>query len=98
MSRKLADFTDGLSNTLFASEGYIGHLQARNCYTNPQSPPGMTPTSVPLPNVSVATLKTLVSRLHELGQVRPEARPHPLDQRRRLLLGSDDRGASRTRT
>ncbi len=39
-SRTLAQFTDGLSNTLAASEGYIGHLQARACYTAPTSPRG----------------------------------------------------------
>ena len=54
-------FTDGLSNTLAASEGYIGHLQARACYTAPTSPPGMSPTSVPTPDVSVATLATLLA-------------------------------------
>jgi prepilin-type N-terminal cleavage/methylation domain-containing protein/prepilin-type processing-associated H-X9-DG protein len=60
-SRTLAMFTDGLSNTMAASEGYIGHLQARQCYTYPTAPPGMTPTSVPAPDVSVATLKQLLS-------------------------------------
>jgi prepilin-type processing-associated H-X9-DG protein len=68
MSRRLADFTDGLSNTMAASEGYIGHLQARNCYTNPQSPPGMSPTFVPTPNVSIATLKTLVNSCANSGK------------------------------
>jgi prepilin-type N-terminal cleavage/methylation domain-containing protein/prepilin-type processing-associated H-X9-DG protein len=60
-SRKIADFVDGLSNSLMASEGYIGHLQARSCYTAPTSPPGMTPTSVPAPGSSVATLGSLLS-------------------------------------
>ncbi len=60
-SRTLAMFTDGLSNTMAASEGYIGHLQARSCYTSPNSPPGMSPTSVPSPDVSLATLQSLVS-------------------------------------
>jgi prepilin-type N-terminal cleavage/methylation domain-containing protein/prepilin-type processing-associated H-X9-DG protein len=68
MARKLAEFTDGLSGTLAASEGYIGHLQARNCYTNPQSPPGLSPTVVPAPDVSIATLKTLVAACANSGK------------------------------
>jgi prepilin-type N-terminal cleavage/methylation domain-containing protein/prepilin-type processing-associated H-X9-DG protein len=59
--RKIASFTDGLSNTLAASEGYIGHLQARACYTSPNAPPGFTPTTVPSPQTSVATLATLLA-------------------------------------
>jgi prepilin-type N-terminal cleavage/methylation domain-containing protein len=59
--RRLASFTDGLSNSLAASEGYIGHLQARACFTSPNNPPGMTPTSVPDPASSVAALRTLLS-------------------------------------
>jgi prepilin-type N-terminal cleavage/methylation domain-containing protein/prepilin-type processing-associated H-X9-DG protein len=68
MSRTLAEFTDGVSNTLFASEGYIGHLQARNCYTSPQSPPNMSPTSVPAPSTSIATLKGLVQACTNSGK------------------------------
>jgi prepilin-type N-terminal cleavage/methylation domain-containing protein/prepilin-type processing-associated H-X9-DG protein len=60
-SRTIAMFTDGLSNSMAASEGYIGHLQARACYTWPTSPPGMSPTSVPAPDVSVATLASLLA-------------------------------------
>jgi prepilin-type N-terminal cleavage/methylation domain-containing protein/prepilin-type processing-associated H-X9-DG protein len=30
-SRRIAMVTDGMSNTLMASEGYIGHLQSRHC-------------------------------------------------------------------
>jgi prepilin-type N-terminal cleavage/methylation domain-containing protein/prepilin-type processing-associated H-X9-DG protein len=60
-SRVLANFTDGLSNSMAASEGFIGHLQARACYSWPTSPPGMSPTSVPTPDVSVATLTSLLS-------------------------------------
>ncbi len=58
---RIASFTDGLSNSLAASEGYIGHLQARACYTSPTSPPGFSPTTVPDPTVSVATLATLLN-------------------------------------
>jgi prepilin-type processing-associated H-X9-DG protein len=60
-SRTIAMFTDGLSTSLAASEGYIGHLQARACYTTPTSPPGMSPTSVPSPDTSVATLASLLA-------------------------------------
>jgi prepilin-type processing-associated H-X9-DG protein len=59
-SRTIASITDGLSNTLAASEGYIGHVQARACYTAPNAPPGMSPTNVPDPGSSVAALKTLI--------------------------------------
>jgi prepilin-type N-terminal cleavage/methylation domain-containing protein/prepilin-type processing-associated H-X9-DG protein len=58
--RRLASFTDGLSNSLAASEGYIGHLQARACYTAPTSPQGMSPTNVPDPSTSIAALRTLL--------------------------------------
>jgi prepilin-type N-terminal cleavage/methylation domain-containing protein/prepilin-type processing-associated H-X9-DG protein len=58
--RTIASFTDGLSNSLAASEGYIGHLQARACYTAPTSPPGMTPAVVPDPASSVPALTALI--------------------------------------
>jgi prepilin-type N-terminal cleavage/methylation domain-containing protein/prepilin-type processing-associated H-X9-DG protein len=67
-SRMIAQFTDGLSNSLFASEGYIGHLQARNCLSNPQNPPGMSPTTVPDPSISIETLKSLVSACSGSGK------------------------------
>ncbi|SIO35687.1 prepilin-type N-terminal cleavage/methylation domain-containing protein/prepilin-type processing-associated H-X9-DG domain-containing protein [Singulisphaera sp. GP187] len=67
-SRTIAQFTDGLSNSMFASEGYIGHLQARNCYSNPQSPPGMSPSVVPDPSVSITTLQSLVSACSGSGK------------------------------
>ncbi len=60
VSRTIAGFTDGLSNSIMMSEGTIGHLQARDCYTTPTAPPGMSPTSVPDPSSSLATLKTLI--------------------------------------
>ena len=34
-SRSIAMVTDGTSNTLMASEGYIGHAQMRSCMTTP---------------------------------------------------------------
>jgi prepilin-type N-terminal cleavage/methylation domain-containing protein/prepilin-type processing-associated H-X9-DG protein len=41
-SRRIAMVTDGLSNTLMASEGLIGHPQMRSCY------PGGAPVSDPV--------------------------------------------------
>ncbi len=97
-SRTIAQFTDGLSNSLAASEGYIGHLQARACYTAPTSPPGMSPTNVPTPDVSVATLTTLLSRLLGLVAVRPAGGTHALDQRRRVSTRASPRPSRPTRT
>ncbi|MHC5543169.1 DUF1559 family PulG-like putative transporter, partial [Singulisphaera rosea] len=37
-SRSIAMVTDGLSNSLMASEGYIGHAQMRSCITTPTAP------------------------------------------------------------
>jgi prepilin-type N-terminal cleavage/methylation domain-containing protein/prepilin-type processing-associated H-X9-DG protein len=68
LSRTVAQFTDGLSGSMFGSEGYIGHLQARNCYTAPSSPPGMTPTTVPDPSVSISTLQSLVAACANSGK------------------------------
>ena len=66
VSRTIAGFTDGLSNSLLASEGYIGHLQARNC--GAPSNPAMTPTSVPDPTTSLAALQTLVGACSGSGK------------------------------
>jgi prepilin-type N-terminal cleavage/methylation domain-containing protein/prepilin-type processing-associated H-X9-DG protein len=53
-SRSIAMVTDGLSNTLMASEGYIGHAQMRSCLNTPSVPsdPSVgtwSPTNVPAP-------------------------------------------------
>lgn len=53
-SRRLAMVTDGLSNTLAVSEGYIGHAQMRSCMSSPSAPSDSTtgtwtPTNVPPP-------------------------------------------------
>jgi prepilin-type N-terminal cleavage/methylation domain-containing protein/prepilin-type processing-associated H-X9-DG protein len=37
-ARRIAMVTDGTSNTLMASEGYIGHNQMRSCGTTPAAP------------------------------------------------------------
>jgi prepilin-type processing-associated H-X9-DG protein len=53
-SRKIADFRDGLSGTLFVSEGYIGHPQFRGCMDSPNVPSDpsvgtFTPDNIPPP-------------------------------------------------
>ena len=53
-ARTIAMASDGLSNTLAASEGYIGHSQFRSCLTYPAVPSDpsvgtFTPTNVPPP-------------------------------------------------
>jgi prepilin-type processing-associated H-X9-DG protein len=58
-SRRIASITDGTSNTLAASEGYIGHAQMRSCYNTPTAPSDpvtgtYTFTNVPLPGPNSA--------------------------------------------
>jgi prepilin-type N-terminal cleavage/methylation domain-containing protein/prepilin-type processing-associated H-X9-DG protein len=58
-ARRIAQITDGTSNTLAASEGYIGHAQMRSCYDTPMGPSDpvtgtWTPTNVPLPGPNSA--------------------------------------------
>jgi prepilin-type N-terminal cleavage/methylation domain-containing protein/prepilin-type processing-associated H-X9-DG protein len=53
-ARTIAMVTDGLSNTLMASEGYIGHAQMRSCLNTPMTPSDpitgqWTPYNVPAP-------------------------------------------------
>jgi prepilin-type N-terminal cleavage/methylation domain-containing protein/prepilin-type processing-associated H-X9-DG protein len=53
-ARRIAMVTDGMSNTLMASEGYIGHAQMRSCGTTPAPPSDpvtgtYTFTNIPLP-------------------------------------------------
>jgi prepilin-type N-terminal cleavage/methylation domain-containing protein/prepilin-type processing-associated H-X9-DG protein len=67
-SRSIAMVTDGLSNTLMASEGYIGHAQMRQCSKSPSSSPSdasvgtFTPTNVPAPGAnSTAALNQLIN-------------------------------------
>jgi prepilin-type N-terminal cleavage/methylation domain-containing protein/prepilin-type processing-associated H-X9-DG protein len=66
-SRKIAEVTDGLSNTLMASEGLIGHAQMRSCMTSPTVPSDASvgtwsPTNVPLPGPnSTAALTALIN-------------------------------------
>jgi prepilin-type N-terminal cleavage/methylation domain-containing protein/prepilin-type processing-associated H-X9-DG protein len=66
-ARRIAMITDGTSNTLAASEGYIGHAQMRSCYNTPTPPSDpitgtWTPTNVPLPGSnSAAALAYVIS-------------------------------------
>jgi prepilin-type N-terminal cleavage/methylation domain-containing protein/prepilin-type processing-associated H-X9-DG protein len=66
-SRTAAMVTDGLSNTLMASEGYIGHAQMRSCLNTPSSPSDPTtgtwsPTNVPAPGPN--STKALISLIN----------------------------------
>ncbi len=66
-ARRIAMVTDGTSNTLMASEGYIGHAQMRSCLGTPTPPSDpttgtWTPTNVPLPGPnSAAALAYLIN-------------------------------------
>jgi prepilin-type N-terminal cleavage/methylation domain-containing protein/prepilin-type processing-associated H-X9-DG protein len=69
MSRTIASVTDGLSNTIMASEGTIGHLQARHCgdstnggFPSDASVGTWSPTNIPAPGQnSVSALASLVA-------------------------------------
>ena len=66
-AKRIAQITDGSSNTLAVSEGYIGHAQMRSCLPTPTAPttPGFgawSPTNVPPPGpASVAALEYLIN-------------------------------------
>ena len=65
-SRTIAAVTDGMSNTLMASEGLIGHAQMRSCLSAPTAPSdasvgSWTPANVPPPGpASAAALAALI--------------------------------------
>ncbi len=66
-SRRIAEVTDGMSNTYSTGEGLIQHLQARHCGSSPGSPPSdssvgaFTPTNTPPAGpLSVAALNNLI--------------------------------------
>ncbi len=66
MVRRFADFTDGLSNSLLYSEGYIGHAQARDCVPSNGIPSDSSagtwsPSNVPTPENSLAALNQVVA-------------------------------------
>ncbi|WP_422926661.1 DUF1559 domain-containing protein [Singulisphaera sp. PoT] len=65
ISRTISMVTDGLSNTAFASEGYIGHTQARDCTSNGTYPTDATtgtwsPTNYPTAANSLAALNSVI--------------------------------------
>ncbi len=72
-SRKIAGVTDGLSNTLMASEGLIGHGQMRSCLTTPTAPSDpvtgtWTPTNVPAPGpISAQALASVIASCNTSG-------------------------------
>ena len=95
-SRRIAMITDGTSNTLAASEGCIGHAQMRSCMSTPAAPSDpitgtWSPTNIPAPRPELGRGPGLQHRQvrhgHRQDQGRRPDRPHPLVQRRRLLLG-----------
>ena len=58
-ARKIASITDGTSNTLMASESYVGHPQMRSCGSTPAPPSDpitgtYSPTNVPQPGPASA--------------------------------------------
>src|SRR5262249_13977361 len=60
-----ANVTDGLSNTLMASESLIGHAQMRSCLESPSVPSDSitgtwSPTNVPAPGPNSASALTEV--------------------------------------
>jgi prepilin-type N-terminal cleavage/methylation domain-containing protein/prepilin-type processing-associated H-X9-DG protein len=66
-ARTVAMVTDGMSNSLFMSEGYIGHAQMRSCYsagTYPSDPTTGTwsYTNIPAPGgASMAALSSVIA-------------------------------------
>lgn len=66
-SRSISQFTDGLSNSLFVSEGYIGHAQMRSCMSTPSVPSDASvgqwsPYNIPAPGPnSAAALSALIA-------------------------------------
>jgi prepilin-type N-terminal cleavage/methylation domain-containing protein/prepilin-type processing-associated H-X9-DG protein len=76
-SRKIAMVTDGLSNTLMASEGLIGHAQMRSCMNSPAVPSDAitgtwSPTNVPAPGVN--SVQALVSVISSCGTATGKAK------------------------
>jgi prepilin-type N-terminal cleavage/methylation domain-containing protein/prepilin-type processing-associated H-X9-DG protein len=72
-ARRIADVTDGLSNTLAISEGLIGHGQFRGCLSTPTPPSDasvgtFTPTNVPPPGpASLSALSNLIGSCASSG-------------------------------
>ena len=66
-SRRISEVTDGLSNTMMAAEGVIGHAQMRSCMSSPSVPSDASvgtwsPSNVPAPGPnSTAALTALIN-------------------------------------
>jgi prepilin-type N-terminal cleavage/methylation domain-containing protein/prepilin-type processing-associated H-X9-DG protein len=62
--KKIGNITDGLSKTMFASEGYIGHIQARSCMNGLPPSDSSVGTwdwnNVPTPANSMAALQQVL--------------------------------------
>jgi prepilin-type processing-associated H-X9-DG protein len=76
-SRRIAMITDGMSNTLAASEGLIGHAQMRSCGTTPTPPSdpitgAYSFTNIPTPgtNSAAALAYQLANCSTATGQVK----------------------------
>ena len=103
-SRRIAMVTDGLSNTLMASEGLIGHAQMRSCMNSPigslRSHHGnLESDQRSNSRLGLGRRTRLGHRVLRNGDGESQGgradRPHPVVQRRRLLLGIHDRHAAR---
>ena len=99
-ARRIASITDGTSNTLAASEGFIGHAQMRSCGNTPGPPFGSchrhlfvhehTSTWSQFSGGADLSNQQLRHGDRQSKSRRPD-RPHPLGQWRRVLLGIHDR-------
>ncbi len=77
-SRRIAMITDGTSNTLMASEGYIGHAQMRSCGTTPGQPVSdpvtgtYSFTNIPLPgqNSAAALMYQITNCSGSVGKIK----------------------------
>jgi prepilin-type N-terminal cleavage/methylation domain-containing protein/prepilin-type processing-associated H-X9-DG protein len=70
-SRRMQQITDGVTNTMFASEGFIGHLQTRSCLKTPTAPsdpltgtwaPDNVPTPLNSPGALISVLTACVGK------------------------------------
>ena len=93
--RRIAMVTDGLSNTLMVAEGTIGHAQMRGCMSTLESglrdlEPDQRPRAGNALDPGASAVDRVVRYGDRQGQGGRPDRPHPVVQRRRLLLGLHD--------
>jgi prepilin-type N-terminal cleavage/methylation domain-containing protein/prepilin-type processing-associated H-X9-DG protein len=74
MSRRLASFTDGLSQTAVASEGKVQTPVAGNCFGSASNgsmlfPPLTNPNAIPDPNSSMAIIQSIYSTCLQRGTI-----------------------------